>query len=188
MEEPRALIKQTIDTFQPSGDLDVIRYVNKLLTQTEELRQKHANECKDINKTLENELELAKSSTTSYKSLANDLKGENVHNLEREKLFLSKQLQDSETKLGSLKTELEQLESELAELTSLPVEDELAPDQTILKLQIYRSLGVDVIPDELGNLNKIRVRSTEKNDIHTLSLDENSSKYSQVNHLWDLCS
>ncbi|KAK9768546.1 hypothetical protein K7432_000756 [Basidiobolus ranarum] len=188
MEEPRALIKQTIDTFQPSGDLNVIRYVNKLLSQTDELRQKHANECKDINKTLENELELAKSSTSSYKALAVDLQGENVHNLEREKLFLTKQLQDSEAKLGSLKSELQQLEEELTELTDLPIEDDLAPDQTILKLQIYRSLGIDAIPDEQGNLNKVRVRSTEKNDIHTLSVDEQQSKYACANQLWDLCS
>ncbi|KAG0235530.1 kinetochore-associated Ndc80 complex subunit spc24 [Actinomortierella wolfii] len=57
---------------------------------------------------------------------------------------------------------------------------------TVLKLHLYRTLGVELVEDERGNFSKARIRS--KNDVHLVKLDDELSPYFQTNLLWDLAS
>lgn len=53
-----------------------------------------------------------------------------------------------------------------------------------LRLKIYRSLGIDVEPDEAGNYNKAIIRNTKKGDVHVVNIDRKFSKFFYANYLW----
>jgi len=53
-----------------------------------------------------------------------------------------------------------------------------------LQLKIYRSLGIDIEPDEAGNYNKAIIRNTKKGDVHVVNIDPKFSKFFYANYLW----
>jgi kinetochore protein Spc24, fungi type len=53
-----------------------------------------------------------------------------------------------------------------------------------LQLKIYRSLGIDIEPDEAGNYNKAIIRNTKKGDVHVVNIDPKFSKFFYANYFW----
>jgi kinetochore protein Spc24, fungi type len=60
----------------------------------------------------------------------------------------------------------------------------LADKDKRLQLKIYRSLGIDIEPDEAGNYNKAIIRNTQKGDVHVVNIDPKFSKFFYANYLW----
>jgi kinetochore protein Spc24, fungi type len=60
----------------------------------------------------------------------------------------------------------------------------LADKDKRLQLKIYRSLGIDIEPDEAGNYNKAIIRNTKKGDVHVVNIDPKFSKFFYANYLW----
>jgi kinetochore protein Spc24, fungi type len=60
----------------------------------------------------------------------------------------------------------------------------LADKENRLQLKIYRSLGIDIEPDEAGNYNKAIIRNTKKGDVHVVNIDPKFSKFFYANYLW----
>ena len=57
-------------------------------------------------------------------------------------------------------------------------------DPTILRLWLYRSLGITLEQDEAGNYNKATIGNTKKGDVHVVNIDPKFSKYFYANYFW----
>ena len=59
-------------------------------------------------------------------------------------------------------------------------------DEILLKLKVYRMLGIEVQPDErTGLYEKAVVRSKEKGDVHVVNIDPKLSRYFYANYFWN---
>ena len=53
-----------------------------------------------------------------------------------------------------------------------------------LKLKVYRSLGIDVEADSVGNYNKAVIRNNQKGDVHVINVDPKFSRFFYSNYFW----
>ncbi|KAH7056334.1 Spc24 subunit of Ndc80-domain-containing protein [Linnemannia elongata] len=61
-------------------------------------------------------------------------------------------------------------------------------DEVMLRLQLYRGLGIEMLENELGVYSKARIRSSSKNDVHLVKFDDQLSPYFQTNLIWEFAS
>lgn len=57
-------------------------------------------------------------------------------------------------------------------------------DPVVLKLKVYRSLGIDVEADAAGTYNKAVIRNNAKGDVHVVNIDPKFSRYFYANYFW----
>lgn len=57
-------------------------------------------------------------------------------------------------------------------------------DLASLRLKIFRSLGIDIEPDEAGNFNRAVIRNSRKGDVHVVNIDPKFSKFFYANYFW----
>lgn len=53
-----------------------------------------------------------------------------------------------------------------------------------LRLKIYRSLGIEVEPDEAGHFTKAVIRNSRKGDVHVVNVDPKFSRFFYSNYFW----
>ncbi|KAF8947291.1 kinetochore-associated Ndc80 complex subunit spc24 [Haplosporangium gracile] len=66
--------------------------------------------------------------------------------------------------------------------------DDTAHAMAVLRLQLYRGLGIEMLENELGLYSKARIRSSSKNDVHLVKFDDQLSPYFQTNLIWEFAS
>jgi kinetochore protein Spc24 len=97
--------------------------------------------------------------------------------LEIETERLSSQLADLQSKLQEL--ELQGVEGGSAARRTL-VEDEV-----LLKLKVYRSLGIEAErEEETGEYVRAVVRNGRRGDVHVVNMDQKFSKFFYANYFW----
>ncbi|KEY84067.1 hypothetical protein BA78_8073 [Aspergillus fumigatus] len=111
--------------------------------------------------------------------------------LDTKKFRIAKAATELEIESERLEGELEMLKERLAELEAQGLEgDEAtrrereADDATILRLKIYRSLGIDIEADEAGNFSKAIIRNSRKGDVHVVNMDPKFSRFFYANYFW----
>ncbi|KAL9101629.1 MAG: hypothetical protein Q9163_003127 [Psora crenata] len=111
--------------------------------------------------------------------------------LDTEKFRIAKTASDLEIEGERLEQELEGLKNRLHELDEQGVEgDEAAKarrevdDPTILRLKVYRSLGIDIETDSAGNYNKAVIRNIATGDVHVVNIDPKFSRFFYSNYFW----
>lgn len=111
--------------------------------------------------------------------------------LDTQKFRIAKAASDYEIECERLEAELETLKARLAELEEQGVEgdesarrEREANDATVLRLKIYRSLGIDAEADENGNYNKAVIRDSRKGDVHVVNIDPKFSRFFYANYFW----
>lgn len=58
-------------------------------------------------------------------------------------------------------------------------------DEVLLRLRVYRSLGIDVERDERdGEFTRAVVRNDRKGDVHVVNLDKKFSRFFYANYFW----
>jgi kinetochore protein Spc24, fungi type len=92
-----------------------------------------------------------------------------------------------------LSAELEAAKSRLTELESQGLEGgesergrrELG-DETLLKLKVYRSLGIEIDDGENGKdgYKRAVVRNGTKGDVHVVNIDPKFSRFFYANYFW----
>ena len=107
--------------------------------------------------------------------------------LDRTKFTLAKQINDLESsthlleiKLQSLKEELDMIDTEDA----LSDPRNVAEDDVVLKLKVYRSLGIEVEMDEGGVFEKAVVRNSRRGDVHVVRIEKRFSRFFYANYFW----
>ena len=103
---------------------------------------------------------------------------------------------------SELEIEGERLEAEIgAAREALAVVDEEGPeggdaaraamvgggeDEVLLKLKVYRMMGIEVLPDErTGLFEKAVVRNRDKGDVHVVNIDPKFSRFFYANYFWN---
>ncbi|KAF9154073.1 kinetochore-associated Ndc80 complex subunit spc24 [Linnemannia schmuckeri] len=66
--------------------------------------------------------------------------------------------------------------------------DDTAHAMAVLRLQLYRGLGIEMLENELGLYSKARIRSSSKNEVHLVKFDDQLSPYFQTNLIWEFAS
>lgn len=111
-----------------------------------------------------------------------------IHKLDKEKFALAKNINELEASnnhnsasLSKLRKELEDsLEEDVLDTTTSDIDD-----STLLKLKVFRSLGISFDGDKPENHTKALIQSTSNNSLYTLSLDKQYGSYFISNYIWD---
>ncbi|KAG0211676.1 kinetochore-associated Ndc80 complex subunit spc24 [Mortierella sp. GBA30] len=71
-------------------------------------------------------------------------------------------------------------------------DDEEETDRTlataVLRLQLYRGLGIEMLENEFGEYTRARIRSSSRKDVHVATLGGDLSAFYQTNLIWDFAS
>jgi kinetochore protein Spc24 len=195
MEEERSeypeLLKSTVDNFEIDEDVQTFDRIDESKKRLREKRERKLDESRDVLKSLSRRLELAKQSAEESKnSAAQKEAAEETMRLEREKFSLAKSINDLESDYASNYATLEKLKDEQEYLNNQDVEETVSPyveDSTILKLKLYRSLGIwfEGEDENIESTNKALVQSTQTSNVHMIHLDQKYSNHFVANYLWE---
>lgn len=110
--------------------------------------------------------------------------------LERERFALARSINDLESSLVQYETVLSGQKTTLAQLRQ---DNAAGAHEAASKLDhewnLYRQLGIDWIGFGAAGQVKCRIADAPRNDIHLLTLDNNTmSSVEQANLLWNLCT
>lgn len=89
--------------------------------------------------------------------------------------------------LADLTARLQEVELQGAEGGGSGAEGEnsLVEDEVLLRLKVYRSLGIDVERDAKdGEFARAVVRNDRKGDVHVVNLDKKFSRFFYANYFW----
>ncbi|KAJ2463935.1 hypothetical protein EV174_006882, partial [Coemansia sp. RSA 2320] len=112
---------------------------------------------------------------------------ETMRELDHERLAAEDVIAAHGQRQAELEHNIEVLEAQLAGLDESDVERECVPDETVLKLQILRGLGVEPLTDP-GETDIRSVRVWTAAQACVVSIDENVASQQMAAQLWDLCS
>jgi kinetochore protein Spc24 len=113
-----------------------------------------------------------------------------MHRLETTKFRVAKEAQDAEIEVEKLATQIRNGQRSIEEMESFGDEGgqqgrEARDDEAVLKLKVYRMLGIDVEKDEeTGVYNKATVRSRERGDVRVVNVDPKFSRFFYANYFW----
>ncbi|KAF9419829.1 hypothetical protein BGZ94_009312 [Podila epigama] len=218
MEDISTLIRDVSTQFQRSGpDLQDIQKTMEDITETEKMRNEMLQDARSVLQSLSRSVQRSRSmgnrSTVDPESLNHD---EYMINMDQQKFTLAQSIQDLDQSIASLEAEAQQLRMDVLELDSSHVsrgdhtpdsrrlrsrtgadiedddEDNMLDDpvhaMTVLKLQLYRGLGIEMIESDRGEYTKARIRSHNSNEVHLVKFDDQLSPYYQTNLIWDFAS
>lgn len=123
--------------------------------------------------------------------------------LDTRKFRIAKAASDLETDAERLSSRLADLSARLTELELQGAEGgvgggaaggpggeggstaDLVEDEVLLRLKVYRSLGIEVERDaEGGDFARAVVRNDRKGDVHVVNLDKKFSRFFYANYFW----
>ncbi|PYH49242.1 kinetochore Spc24 family protein [Aspergillus saccharolyticus JOP 1030-1] len=191
-ESPATLIHHTIGNFNIQPDKQAVTRINDSLAtlqQSRELRMREAESAlRKLSRhlsALNNQQEEALAAHDAGKHAAEMVE------LDTKKFRIAKAATELEIESERLEGELEMLKERLADLEAQGVEgdeptrrEREMDDATLLRLKIYRSLGVDIEADETGNFNKAVIRNSRKGDVHVVNIDPKFSRFFYSNYFW----
>ena len=189
------LIRHTIANFNIAPDKTAVARVGDSLStlqQARGLRLNHdAERLQKLTRSLgamqaqHSELVSAHSSTAHASEIAR---------LDTQKFRIAKAASDLEMETERLQTQAADAAARLQELELQGVDGTShgiaggsgsVEDEVLLRLQVYRSLGIDVERDEKdGDFNKAVVRNDRKGDVHVINIDRKFSRFFYANYFW----
>lgn len=114
--------------------------------------------------------------------------------LDTQKFRIAKAASDLEMDTERLGSQLADLSQQLTELELQGVEGgggagggaaDLVEDEVLLRLKVYRSLGIEVERDDKdGEFARAVVRNDRKGDVHVVNLDKKFSRFFYANYFW----
>ena len=129
-----------------------------------------------------------------------------IARLDTQKFRTAKAASDLEMEAGRLAQQRADLAARLEELEIQGVEGEsssandIVDDEILLRLKVYRSLGIDLERDEKaagagagadaasasgsGEFSKAVVRNDRRGDVHVINLDKKFSRFFYANYFW----
>lgn len=193
-EDPATLLRHTISNFSTQPDRAAVSRINDSLSTLQTSRSLRIEDAETALRKLSRQLATASSqhreATDSHNAHQHSSE---VVELDTKKFKVAKQAQELEVEGEKLESELARLRRRLDELEEQGVEGDVqarrqreADDPTILRLWLYRSLGVTLEQDHAGNYNKATVNNAKKGDVHVLNIEPSKfSKHFYADYLWN---
>lgn len=110
--------------------------------------------------------------------------------LDTQKFRIAKAASDLEMDTERLSGQLADLAARLQELELQGAEGgdgarDPVEDEVLLRLKVYRSLGIDIERDARdGEFSRAVVRNDRKGDVHVVNLDKKFSRFFYANYFW----
>ncbi|KAI1660122.1 Spc24-domain-containing protein [Daldinia decipiens] len=194
-EDPATLIHHTINNFNIGPDkLAVSRISDSLstLNQARELRIKEAEtSLKKLSRSL-NTLQAQHEELTSAHS--SSVHASEISRLDTQKFRIAKAVSDLEMEAERLSSQQADLAARLQELELQGLEGspedaakrrDPVDDEVLLRLKVYRSLGIDLERDEKdGEFSRAIVHNDRKGDVHVINIDKKFSRFFYANYFW----
>ncbi|KAI1448185.1 Spc24 subunit of Ndc80-domain-containing protein [Annulohypoxylon stygium] len=194
-EDPASLIHHTINNFNIAPDkLAVSRIGDSLSTlkQARELRIREAeSSLKKLGRSLNTLQTQHEELTSAHSSSAHSSE---ISRLDTQKFRIAKAVSDLEMEAERLSSQQADLAARLQELELQGLDgspDDAAnrrdpvDDEVLLRLKVYRSLGIDLERDEKdGDFSRAIVRNDRKGDVHVINMDKKFSRYFYANYFW----
>lgn len=191
-EDPATLIHHTIGNFNIHPDKIAIGRINESLSTLQQARDLRIRDGDNALKKLSRNYQtLSTQHTETVSAHSSTDHASQIVELDTQKFRVAKAASDLEIEGERLEQELEGLKGKLQTLDMQGIEGDKAmkarrdlEDPTILKLKVYRSLGIDLDLDSTGVCNKATIRNTQKGDVHVVNVDPKFSKFFYANYFW----
>lgn len=192
-EDPATLIHHTINNFNIQPDKLAVSRIGESLSTLQQARDLRMREVETSLKKLSRQLNTLSSQhaelTASHSSSGHASK---IATLDTRKFRTAKAASDAEMEAERLAQQAADLAARLQELDLQGVQgDEAAQrrdvvdDEILLRLKVYRSLGIDIERDDKdGEWTRAVVRNDRKGDVHVVNMDKKFSRYFYANYFW----
>ncbi|CAN8102254.1 unnamed protein product [Discula destructiva] len=196
-EDPATLIHHTIENFNIGPDKVAVARVNDSLTTLAQARDLRTRAAADNLRKLARQLATMQSqhAELTAQHRASD-HANSIAQLDSQKFRIAKAASDLEMDTERLAGQAADLQARLTELELQGVEgssDDGATatasveDEVVLRLKVYRSLGIEVERDgKEGEFTRAVVRSDRKGDVHVVNLDKKFSRFFYANYFWQI--
>ncbi|MCJ1338328.1 kinetochore-associated Ndc80 complex subunit spc24 [Bachmanniomyces sp. S44760] len=191
-EDPATLIHHTTTNFNIHPDRTAISRIHESLSTLSQARCLRLHEAESSLRKLSRNLStLSTHHAETVSAHSSESHATNIVELDTAKFRIAKAASDLEIEGERLEAELEGRKDRLRELEAQGVEGDEGvrlrrevEDPVVLKLKVYRSLGIDVEADKSGTYNKAVIRNNAKGDVHVVSIDPKSSRFFYANYFW----
>ncbi|THV80432.1 kinetochore protein-like protein spc24 [Aureobasidium pullulans] len=190
-EDPVTLIRQTTRNFHTDSDLQAISRITSSLSTLRSARSLRLNaqqtQLSQLSRRAHHlrtthDAEISRHDPAAHAS--------DILALDTEKFRVAKAANELEIegeRLGSevygLKKQLQKLEEQGDEVESA---ENKAEDEVVLKLGVYRSLGIDAEQDHnTGDFTRAVIRNTAKGNVNVVNLDSKFDRFFYANHFWN---
>ncbi|KAI1398353.1 Spc24 subunit of Ndc80-domain-containing protein [Hypoxylon fuscum] len=194
-EDPATLIHHTINNFNIAPDKLAVSRVHDSLSTLRQARELRIREAETSLKKLGRSLNTLQAQheelTSTHSSSAH---ASEISRLDTQKFRTAKAASDLEMEAERLSSQQADLAARLQELELQGLEgspDEAAKrrdpvdDEVLLRLKVYRSLGIDLERDEKdGEFSRAIVRNDRKGDVHVINIDKKFSRFFYANYFW----
>lgn len=115
-----------------------------------------------------------------------------IASLDTHKFRTAKAASDAEAEAERMALQAADLAARLQELELQGVEGDVAArrrdfvdDEVLLRLKVYRSLGIDIERDEeTGEWARAVIRNDRKGDVHVVNMEKKFSRYFYAHYFW----
>lgn len=187
------LIHHTINNFNISPDKLAVARVSESLSTLQQARDLRVRDAGAALRRLSRQLAAA---TSRHEELVASHSAADhasrIASLDTTKFRVAKAASDAETEAERLALRAADIAARLQELELQGVEGDASAerrdpvdDEVLLRLKVYRSLGIDLERDEKdGEWAKAVVRNDKKGDVHVVNMDKKFSRYFYANYFW----
>lgn len=200
------LISHTIKNFNIQPDKQAVSRVGGSLSTLQEARNLRIREAEASLKKLSRQLNtLSSQHEDLVESHSATDHASHIASLDTKKFRTAKAASDAEVEAERLAQQAADLNARLQELEMQGVEGagpedgsskrqggsggsgrgDAVDDEVLLRLKVYRSLGIDIERDEKeGEWSRAVVRNDRKGDVHVVNMDRKFSRYFYANYFW----
>ncbi|KAI1462081.1 Spc24-domain-containing protein [Annulohypoxylon moriforme] len=194
-EDPASLIHHTINNFNIAPDKLAVSRIGDSLSTLKQARELRIREAESSLKKLGRSLNTLHSQHEELTSAhSSSVHSSEISRLDTQKFRIAKAVSDLEMEAERLSSQQADLAARLQELELQGLEgspDDAAnrrdpvDDEVLLRLKVYRSLGIDLERDEKdGEFSRAIVRNDRKGDVHVINMDKKFSRYFYANYFW----
>ncbi|KND88477.1 putative kinetochore protein SPC24, partial [Tolypocladium ophioglossoides CBS 100239] len=192
-EDPATLIHHTINNFNITPDKLAVARVHESLSTLQQARDLRVRDAEASLRRLARQLGTLAAQHDELRAAHSP--GEHasrIATLDTRKFRTAKAASDAEAEAERLAGRAADLAARLQELDLQGVEGDAAArrrdpvdDEVLLRLKVYRSLGIDIERDERdGEWSRAVVRNDRKGDVHVVNMDKKFSRFFYANYFW----
>ncbi|KAG7288041.1 putative kinetochore protein spc24 [Staphylotrichum longicolle] len=199
-EDPSTLIRHTISNFNIAPDKAAVSRVSESLSTLQQARDLRLREAETSLRRLGRALNtLAAQHAELTASHSSAQHASEIARLDTQKFRIAKGASDLEMETERLQAQLAELNARLQELELQGVDGGVGvggggegagsggvDDEVLLRLKVYRSLGIEIERDggRDGEFSRVVVRNDRKGDVHVVNIDRKFSRFFYANYFW----
>ncbi|KAK3991324.1 Spc24 subunit of Ndc80-domain-containing protein [Cladorrhinum sp. PSN332] len=194
-DPPSQLISHTIQNFNIAPDKTCVSRISESLSTLQQARDLRLREAETSLKKLSRQLStLSSQHSELVSSHSSSAHASQISKLDTQKFRIAKGASDLEMETERLQAQLAELNGRLEELEMQGVdgadvsrEGGQLDDEVLLRLKVYRSLGIEIERDGKGDTwNKVVVRNDRRGDVHVVNVDNRKfSRFWYANYFWE---